>query len=218
VRVRSDKICALLQEIGFPAVRLKPVSADVIGYNELFSSIVNPPKTLRHRLWFVKGVLPFVSAVDRPSWEVAFAGQLPVQVQVEFESVNGRAGFEMRSLVSSDQKNLDRSIVCVFVPLTTPIFERVCGSHLVDGRELERARMRNELHRGVSQQLLGAAFGCKVLAGKVATLSEGLGKEALDLAELLNAAVIELQSLVQSGQISQKICMGGSPPGREKRV
>ena len=60
--------------------------------------------------------------------------------------------------------------------------------------------MRNELHQGVSQQLLGAAFGCKVLAGKVATLSEELGKEASDLAELVNGAVIELQNLVQSNE------------------
>ena len=60
--------------------------------------------------------------------------------------------------------------------------------------------MRNELHAGVSQQLLGAAFGCKVLAGKVAKLSEELGKEASDLAELVNGAVIELQNLVQSNE------------------
>jgi hypothetical protein len=54
--------------------------------------------------------------------------------------------------------------------------------------------------KGVSQQLLGAAFGCKVLAGKVAKLSESLGKEASDLAELVNEAVNELQSLVKSNQ------------------
>ena len=65
---------------------------------------------------------------------------------------------------------------------------------------MERCRIRNELHKGVSQQLLGAAFGCKLLAGKVVALSEDLGKEASDLAELLNEAVLELQNLVRSNE------------------
>ena len=65
---------------------------------------------------------------------------------------------------------------------------------------MERTRIRNELHKDVSQQLLGAAFGCKLLAGKVGTLSEDLGKEASYLADLVNEAVIKLQKLVHSTQ------------------
>ena len=104
----------------------------------------------------------------------------------------------MRSFVSPGQKKVTPSILCVFIPFTTPIFESVCVMHLSEGRELERCRIRNELHKGVSQSLLGAAFGCKLLAGKVAKLNERLGKEASDLAELVNEAVIELQNLVHS--------------------
>jgi hypothetical protein len=38
------------------------------------------------------------------------------------------------------------------------------------------------------------------LAGKLVTLNEGLGKEASDLAELLNEAVLELQNVVHSSE------------------
>jgi hypothetical protein len=201
VTTRREEVYTLLQEIGLPAVRVKPVSAEVIEFNELFSSLVNVAAPLDYRLWFVEGVLPRVNAADRTRWEAAFANRTPVQVHVAFKSVDGRAlDFEMRSFFSLGHKKFGRSILCVFIPLTNPIFERVCDAHLSEGRELERCRIRNELHNGVSQRLLGAAFGCKLLAGKVATLSEGLGKEASDLAELVNEAVIELQNLVQSSQ------------------
>ena len=198
---RREGICTLLQEVGLPAVRVKPLSAEVIECNELFSSLVNVAAPRDYRLWFVEAVLPYITAADRTRWEAACADRTPVQVHAAFKSLDGRAlDFEMRSFTSLGQKKRSRSILCVFIPFTNPIFERVCDAHFSEGRELERCRIRNELHKGVSQQLLGAAFGCKLLAGKVAALSEGLGKEASDLAELLNEAVLELQNLVQSSQ------------------
>jgi hypothetical protein len=200
VTTRREEVCTLLQEIGLPAVRLKPVCAEVIEFNELFSSLVNAATSLEPRVWFVEGVLPRIAAADRPCWEAAFAKQTPVQVHVVFKSVNGRAlDFEMRSFASLGSKKFGRSILCVLIPFSSPVFERVRNAQLSEGRALERGRIRHELHQGASQQLLGAAFGWKLLAEKVATLSEGLGKEASDLAELVNEAVIELQNLVQSG-------------------
>jgi Histidine kinase len=201
VTPRSDKVCTLLQEIDVPAVRLKPVTAEVIGFNELFSSLVDAATSLEQRLWFVEGVLPALSAADTASWEIAFAKRAPVQIHANFESVEGRTlGFEMRSTFSVGRGKVAESVLCVFISLTTPAFKRTCDARLSEGRELERSRMRDELHRGVSQQLLGAAFGCKVLAGKVAKLNENLGREASDLAELINEAVLELQSLAKSNQ------------------
>jgi signal transduction histidine kinase len=198
--MRREEICSLLQEIGLPAVRVKQGSAEVIEFNDLFSSLVNVAAPGDYRLWFVEGVLARMTDADRTSCEVAFANRTPVQVHVTF-TINGRAlNFEMRSFFSVGQKKFDRSVVWVFIPLANQILERLRDAHLSEGRELERLRMRNELHAGVSQQLLGAAFGCKVLAGKVATLSEELGKEASDLAKLVNGAVIELQNLVQSNE------------------
>jgi hypothetical protein len=199
--MRREEICSLLQEIGLPAVRVKQGSAEVIEFNELFSSLVNLAAPGDYRLWFVEGVLARMTDADRTSCEVAFANRTSVQVHVTFKSINGRAlNFEMRSFFSAGQKKFDRSVIWVFIPLANQILERVRDAQLSEGRELERLRMRNELHAGVSQQLLGAAFGCKVLASKVATLSEELGKEASDLAELVNGAVIELQNLVQSNE------------------
>lgn len=196
---RRDDVYALLQEIGLPAVRLQLVSGEVIEFNELFSSLFKAAAPLDQRLWFVDGVLPHVNAEDRTRWESAFANQSPVQIHVAFGSVEGgNLDFEMRSFTSLGGKKLGRSILCVFIPLANPVFERVCDEHVSLGRELERDRIRKELHKGASQQLLGAAFGCKVLAGKVAKLSESLGKEASELAQLVNEAVIELQNLVQS--------------------
>jgi Histidine kinase len=199
VTTRRDDVYALLQEIGLPAVRLQIVSGEVIEFNELFSSLFKAAAPLDQRLWFVGAVLPHVNAEDRARWESAFANQSPVQIHVAFRSVErGNLDFEMRSFTSLGRKKLGRSILCVFIPLANPVFERVCDEHVSLGRELERDRIRKELHKGASQQLLGAAFGCKVLAGKVATLSESLGKEASELAQLVNEAVMELQNLVQS--------------------
>jgi signal transduction histidine kinase len=197
----NDQACLLLQEIGLPAVRLNQVTGEVIACNELFSSLVNPTPSLEQRLWFLEGVLPGINADDRAAWQTALASRTPVQIQAEFESVAGQTlEFEMRSTALDGRGAVTESVLCVFISLTTPTFERRSDALLSEGQELERMRMRNELHRGVSQQLLGAAFGCKVLAGKVAKLNENLGKEALALAELVNGAVNELQSLVKSNE------------------
>jgi signal transduction histidine kinase len=201
VTKQGDDVCTLLQEIGLPAVRVEPGSAEIIEMNALFLSLVHAGVPLEDRALFVEGVLPRLASADRTSWEAAFANQRPLEVPVGFTSVDGGSlDFEMRSCAVLDRQKLAQTYLCVFVPLTTPAFERVSDQSFSEGRELERSRMRQELHRGVSQQLLGAAFGCKVLAGKVAPYNEELGKEASDLAELVNGAVTELQSLVQSDQ------------------
>jgi Histidine kinase len=201
VTILREEVCTLLEEFGLPAVRVNPASAEVIEFNGLFPSLINVAAPLDYRLWFVEGVLPRMTLADRARWEGALADRTPVRVPVAFKSVDGRVlDFEMRSAPSVGQKKFGQSILCLFIPYTNPFFERVCAAQLSEGRELERCRIQNELHKGVSQQLLGAAFGCKLLAGKVVTLSEDLGKEASDLAELLNEAVLELQNLVQSSE------------------
>jgi signal transduction histidine kinase len=196
-----DDLYALFQEIGLPAVRIKPVTAEVIDFNELFASFIQVAAPLDYRQSFVKSVLPNVNKADQSRWEAAFSHRSPVRVHVAIQSVDGQTiEYEMRSFASLGQKRFARSILCLFIPFTNSIFERVCDAHLSEGRELERTRIRNELHKNISQQLLGAAFGCKLLAGKVGTLNEDLGKEASYLADLVNEAVIELQKLVHSNQ------------------
>jgi hypothetical protein len=195
---RKD-LYTLFQEIGLPAVRIRPGTAEVIDFNELFASFIKASTPVDYRHSFVKSILPNVNGADLSRWKDAFAHRTPVQVQVAIKSVDGEAvDYEMRSFVTLGQKKFARSILCLFIPFTNSIFERVCNAHVSKGRELERTRIRNELHKDVSQQLLGAAFGCKLLAGKVGTFSEDLGKEASYLADLVNEAVIELQKLVHS--------------------
>jgi hypothetical protein len=196
-----EDLYTLFQEIGLPAVRIKPGTAEVIDFNELFASLVQLAAPLDYKHSFVKNILPNVNAADQSRWEAAFAHRTPVQVHVAIKSFDGRAvDYEMRSFASLGQKKFARSMLCLFIPFTNSIFERVCDAHLSEGRELERTRIRNELHKDVSQQLLGAAFGCQLLAGKVGTLSEDLGKEASYLADLVNEAVNDLQKLVHSTQ------------------
>jgi signal transduction histidine kinase len=204
VTTRHDEVCTLLQEIGLPVVRVKLVSGEIVGFNELFASLVDPPAPLDDRESFAKVVLHRLAAPDRTSWEAAFANQTPAQVPVAFKSADGRAlDFEMRSFVYTSSKRPAQSIVCVFIPLDSRHLDRLCETRFSEGQAVERRRIRSELHKGVSQQLLGAAFGCKILAGRVAILSEDLGKEASDLANLVNEAVMELQNLVQSDENHQ---------------
>jgi hypothetical protein len=201
VTTPRGNVDALLQEIGLPAVEVKAGSAEVIDFNELFSSLFNAGAPLEQRLWFRDGVLSRLKAADRTRWESAFANQDPLQVHISFSSVDGpEADFEMRSFPSFDGKRLAQTILCIFIPLNGPILQGIFDAHVSLGRELEKGRIRSELHKDVSQKLLGAAFGCKLLAGKAAKLSTSLGKEASDLAELVNEAVVELQNLVQSSQ------------------
>jgi signal transduction histidine kinase len=200
VTTPREQLCTLFEEIGLPAVRIKSVSGVVIEYNGLFSSLINNATApLDYRRWFVEGVLPQLIPAERSRWEAALADRSPVQVHVAFSSVDGRVlDFEMRSSV--ERKKSNQSILCIFIPCTNPLFERVREAHVSEGRALERRRIREELHKGVSQQLLGAAFGCRLLAGKLLTLNEDFGKEASDLAELLNEAVLELQNVVHSSE------------------
>ena len=197
----QGEICAVFQRIGLPAVRVKPGGAEVVEFNELFSSLMNADVSLDYRLWFVEGVLPGIAPAERSRWAAALADRTSMQFRVTFQSGEGRVSdFEMRSSAHGGRKKSNQTVLCVFIPYTNPFFERICDAHVSEGRELERYRIRNELHKGVSQQLLGAAFGCKLLAGKAVKLSEELGKEASELAELLNEAVQELQKLVHSSE------------------
>jgi hypothetical protein len=187
-----------MQQLGLPAVRVKSISAEVIEFNELFSSLVDGASSPDDRRWFADYVLGCISIGDRTRWETALANRTPAQVRVAFKSVDGQVlNFEMRSVSLGPRKG-GRSILCVFIPFANPTFEPGRDALLSEGRELEKSRIREELHKGASQSLLGAAFGCKVLAGRVGKLSESLGKDVSDLADILNNAVVELQNLLHS--------------------
>jgi hypothetical protein len=194
----QEGICAILQEINLPSVRVEPFTAEVLEHNELFSSLVHAVSSRNFRLWFVEGVLPHFAPGDRSRWEAALAEEALLRLPVRFAAVDGRtASYEMCSFPVPASKGLVQSVVCVFVPqvsLSVSDHDKL----LAEGRASERSRIRNALHKNISQQLLGAAFGCKLLASKIGRLNDDLGKEASELAIILNQAVAELQNLIHS--------------------
>jgi len=195
VTTRTPGYCDLLQEFGFPAVKIKTTDGEVIEYNNLFSRLVDPEAVREPRRWFTDCVRPEIAAADRDRWEIAFSKRTSVQAQVSFGPINGQElDFEMRCF--AEPGNGD-AIICIFIALTGPILERLFDAHTAKGCDLERKRIRDELHKGISQQILGAAFAWKILAHKIETLNGSLGKEASDLAALLNDAVRDLQNLMR---------------------
>lgn len=195
----QEGICAILQGINLPAVRVEPITAEVLEYNELFSSLVHPFCSPNCRLWFVEGVLPNLAPTDRTCLEGASAGEISVRLPIAFTAADGRtANYELHSVPSPGHRKNVQSIVCIFIPETGPWFLSGRDKLIAEGRESERTRIRNALHKNISQQLLGAAFGFKVLATKIARLNDGLGKEASELVVTLNQAVVELQNLMRS--------------------
>ncbi len=198
---KSDPVCALLEEIGLPAVRIEWSTAEVVSFNALFSSVVDTAALPDYRLWFVEGVLRYLIPADKARWEAALARRIPIATHVRLKCSEGRT-FDsvMRAVPSLGREPADQSILCVFVLCTGPYFERLRETWIAEGEESERSKIQAALHENIVQQLLAAAFGCKVMAEKIGHFDERLGKEASDLAELANQAVQELQSLVTRQQ------------------
>jgi hypothetical protein len=186
-----------LQELSLPAVRIASGTAEVLNSNKLFSSLIDASALPDRRLWFIEGVLRYLSAADRADWEDAFSNQTPVQIHVQLNPPDGgRVDSVMWAIKPVTQAPTDQSTVCVFILLTGSYFDRLGQSWRAEGQKLERNRIRASLHQEVAQQFLGAAFGCKTIADKISVLDENLGKEASDLAELVSQATQELHKLV----------------------
>ena len=193
-----DKTCHLMQQIGLPALRLAPVSLEVLAFNGLFADLMDAGKNRDYRLWFVEGVLPSLGGGEKESWVAKTARTESAQVAVQFTSRgNRRLYFEMRS-TRLIERGGGQSIICVFISSFGGGSRKPAESAIAKGREMERSRIRDELHGNVSQKLLGAAFGCKLLAGKIGGLNENLATQASELAELLNTAVVDLQNLTRA--------------------
>ena len=195
---RAEDYCRLLQEIGFPAARIKESGA-LIESNEAFRNLVTGGLTQNEASSFIESVLPGIISTERDLWDAAFANGESVQFRVQLQSPAGQTlDFVMGASAVADSNQSGKSIICVFFQIAGPVFERIRHELLCEGEESERSRIRNELHKGISQQLLGAAFGCKVLAIRIGRLDDELGREAAVLAELVNATVAQLQAMVRS--------------------
>lgn len=195
----AEEYCRVLQEIGFPAARVNRESLQIIESNESFRKLLPGDLIQNHANSFIESVLPGIISTDRDRWDAAFANGEPAQFRVQLQSPSGQTSdFELRAIAVVDSTQSGKSIICVFIPIAGPVFERIRKEQVAEGVDSERHRIRNELHKGISQQLLGAAFACKVLATRIGRLNDELGREAADLAELVNATVTQLQSMVRS--------------------
>src|SRR5260370_11758039 len=193
---KSDAVCAILQAIGLPAVRIASGTANVLDFNELFPSLINTSALPNRRLWFVEGVVRHLSPAARDQWETAFSNRNPIQIHVRLNPPGSRpVDSVMRVLTSSGHAPADQSVVCVFIPLTGPYFDHLRQTWMAEEQALERNRIRSALHHEVSQKILGAAFGCKLIADKIANQDENLSAEASNLAELLTQPTGELHKV-----------------------
>src|SRR3981081_2426083 len=113
---KSDPVCAVLQELGLPAVRIASGTAEVLNSNELFSSLINASALPDRRLWFVEGIVRYLSAAERAEWEAAFSNRTPIQIYVRLNPPNGRpADSVMWAIRPVTQAPVNHSMVCVFI-------------------------------------------------------------------------------------------------------
>ena len=188
-----------MTSVGFPAARVNRESGEIIDSNESFRKLLTGGLTQNDANSFIESVLPGIISTERDRWDAASANREPAQFRVQLHSPTGQTSdFELRAIAVVDSTQSGRSIICVFIPIAGPVFERIRKEQVSEGEDSERRRIRNELHKGISQQLLGAAFACKVLATRIGKLNDELGREAADLAELVNATVTQLQIMVHS--------------------
>jgi hypothetical protein len=194
---KTDPICALLQEIALPAVLIASGTAEVLSFNELFSSLIETSARPDHRPWFAEGVVRHFTPVERERWETAFSNGTPVQILVRLNPP-GRQPVESMMWASpwKSQAAAKKSTVCVFMRLAGTSLNGLTQTWIAQGQQLERDRIRAGLHQGAAQEFLAAAFGCRSIADKIARLDENLGKEASNLAELLSQATQKLHRLV----------------------
>ena len=196
----SDGICRLMQQLGLPALRITPGKLEVAGFNSLFADLVASTGIRDYRLWFVEGVLPLLKKGEKADCLAKIARAESSNAPVRFSLRDGReSDFEMRTIGMVKQESDGQSIVCAFISSSGMNSRTRDEFAFAQGQAVERSRIRKELHKNVSQKLLGAAFGCKLLAGKIKGLNEGFAQQASDLADLLNTTVIDLQNLTRSG-------------------
>jgi signal transduction histidine kinase len=192
-----DTICALLQEIGLPAVLIASVTAEVLHFNELFSSLVGTSAASDHRPWFVEGVARHFTSDEKERWETAFSNRASIQIRVRLNPPGRRPAESMMWASPWKSQGAAKELtVCVFMQLAPTSLNSLGQTWIAEGQQLERNRIRAGLHQDVAQQFLAAAFGCKSIADKIARLDENLGKEASHLAELLSQATQELHRVV----------------------
>ena len=184
--------CDLLQSLGLPALVVEPVTGKVTTSNSLFAEFIGLTSTDELRTSFSERIWARLTSEDQNRWSQAVSSGKTV---LTFCSIDELA--ENTTVVWSKptQRRLEQAVLCI-------LFTSDCADEkqelIAKGRELERRRLKETLHANFAQELLGAAFGAKLLADKLEQGRQGeLAQSASTLTTLLNRLAERLPSLTE---------------------
>jgi signal transduction histidine kinase len=194
-------LCDVLQNLGLPAFFVESVGRQVTAYNPLFCELVGLPPTEDCRTAFSDQIWTRLSVLDQNRWRDAIASGKPIVIFFR----SGVTGENLQPIWAAPRNSeIEQAVLCVVFTSGSPI-ER--EELIAKGRELERQRLKQELHANFAQELLGAAFGAKLLADKMEQGHDReLAQSASTLTSLLNRMAERLPGLTKL------------PPAEEQRA
>jgi hypothetical protein len=188
----TGAVCDLLLSLGLPALVVDPATGNVTTSNSLFAEFIGLTSTDELRTSFSERIWVSLASQDQNRWSQAVSSGKAI---LTFCSIDEAA--ENITLIWSApiQSSLEQAVLCVLFRGDSPGE----GQELIaKGRELERRRLKETLHADFAQELLGAAFGAKLLADKLEQGRQGeLAQSASALTTLLNRMAERLPSLTE---------------------
>ena len=188
----TGAVCDLLQSLGLPALVVEPITGNVTRSNSLFAEFIGLTSTDELRTSFSERIWASLASKDQNRWSQAVSSGKAV---LTFCSIDELA--ENKTVIWSApiQSPLEQAVLCVLFRSDSPGE----GPQLIaKARELERRRLKEALHANFAQELLGAAFGAKLLADKLEQSRQGeLAQSASALTRLLNRMAERLPSLTE---------------------
>jgi signal transduction histidine kinase len=188
----TGAVCDLLQSLRLPAMVVEPVTGNVTISNSLFDELIGLTSTDDLRTAFSERIWARLPSQDQNRWSKAVSSGDAVLIFFSIdESVENLTAIWSTPI----HDPTGQAALCVFFRSDRPSE----GPELIaKGRELERRRLKQELHANFSQELIGAAFGAKLLADKLEQGSQHeLAQSACALTALLNRMTERLPGITE---------------------
>jgi signal transduction histidine kinase len=188
----TGAVCDLLQSLGLPALVVEPVTGNVTTSNSLFAEFIGLTSTGELRNSFSERIWVSLASQDQNRWSQAVSSGKAI---LTFCSIDELAENITVIWSAPIQSSSEQAVLCVLFRSDSS-GER--QQLIAKGRELERQRLKEALHANFAQELLGAAFGAKLLADKLEQGRQGeLAQSASALTRLLNRMAEQLPSLTE---------------------
>ena len=185
--------CDLLQSLGLPALVVEPVTGKVTTSNSLFAEFIGLTSTDELRTSFSERVWARLTSEDQNRWNQAVSAGEAVLTFCSIDELSERTTVIWSTPI---QRQLEQAVLCI---LFTSDSAGEGQKLIAKGRELERRRLKEALHANFAQELLGAAFGAKLLADKLEQVRQGeLAQSASALTTLLNRMAERLPALTEA--------------------